>query len=238
MTIKESRVAKATIPVGALTPYAGGAAPPGWLLCDGSEVSRADYVALFKVIGTTYGNGDGSTTFNLPDLRGRTTVGSGSGDGLSPRALGETFGAESHILASAEIPSHIHGGNTETAGAHEHLNSEATESMSGHKHDVRIENEAHEHDYNLGVRGTGWGSITGVQDSRGNSITFYERLHITRGDHRHPVTTTDDGGHTHDVTISPDKDHGHKFTTDGGTGGDQPHNNVPPSLVMNFIIRY
>lgn len=62
-------------PAGAIMPYAGAAAPTGWLLADGSEVSRSTYSDLFDVCGTTYGAGDGSTTFNLPDLQGKIPVG-------------------------------------------------------------------------------------------------------------------------------------------------------------------
>lgn len=86
-------------------------APTGWLLCDGAAVSRATYAALFTAISTTYGAGDGSTTFNLPDLRGRVPVGV---DGTAARltasdALGQSGGAEKHTLTTAEIPAHTHG---------------------------------------------------------------------------------------------------------------------------------
>lgn len=64
-----------TIPVGAVVPFAGSAAPTGWLLCDGGAVSRSTYANLFSVLSTTYGGGDGSTTFNVPDLVGRVVVG-------------------------------------------------------------------------------------------------------------------------------------------------------------------
>ncbi len=64
------------MPVGCVIPFAGAAAPTGWLLCQGQAVSRTTYAQLFSVIGTTYGSGDGSTTFNLPDMRGRVAVGS------------------------------------------------------------------------------------------------------------------------------------------------------------------
>ena len=57
------------MPVGCVIPFAGAAAPTGWLLCQGQAVSRTTYAQLFSVIGTTYGSGDGSTTFNLPDMR-------------------------------------------------------------------------------------------------------------------------------------------------------------------------
>ena len=63
------------MPVGCVIPFAGAAAPTGWLLCQGQAVSRTTYAQLFSVIGTTYGSGDGSTTFNLPDMRGRVAVG-------------------------------------------------------------------------------------------------------------------------------------------------------------------
>ena len=63
------------IPSGAVLPFAGTAAPAGWLLCYGQAVSRTTYAALFNALGTAYGAGDGSTTFNLPDLRGRVPGG-------------------------------------------------------------------------------------------------------------------------------------------------------------------
>ncbi len=82
-----------------------------WLLCDGSAVSRATFAALFAALnaeGLVYGNGDGATTFNVPDFQGRSPVGSGTGSGLSPRALGATGGEEDHQLITAEMPSHTH----------------------------------------------------------------------------------------------------------------------------------
>jgi len=62
-------------PIGAITELAGGVVPGGWFVCDGSAVSRTTYSDLYSVIGTTFGTGDGSTTFNVPDLRARVTVG-------------------------------------------------------------------------------------------------------------------------------------------------------------------
>lgn len=83
-------------------------APTGWLLCDGSAVSRTTYADLFDAIGTAYGTGDGSTTFNLPDGRGRMFIGAGTGTGLTARFLGDTGGAETHQLTLAEMPAHGH----------------------------------------------------------------------------------------------------------------------------------
>lgn len=82
----------------------------GWALCDGSAVGRTDptYADLFAAIGETYGVGDGSTTFNLPDFRGRTIIGAGTGSGLTARSRGDTGGAETHTLTKAQIPTHVH----------------------------------------------------------------------------------------------------------------------------------
>jgi microcystin-dependent protein len=97
------------VPVGALLDFAGASAPPGYLICDGSAISRNTYSDLFGVIGTAYGAGNGSTTFNLPDLRRRVTVGAG---GTGTTTLGNTIGSvggnENHLLSIQEIPSHTH----------------------------------------------------------------------------------------------------------------------------------
>jgi microcystin-dependent protein len=81
--------------------------PRGWAFCDGQLLPIAQNTALFSLLGTTYG-GNGQTTFALPNLRGRMAMGSGSGPGLTPRALGEVVGQESVTLLSTEMPSHSH----------------------------------------------------------------------------------------------------------------------------------
>lgn len=96
------------IPSGVIVDYAGAAAPAGWLLCNGAAVSRVTYAALFAAIGTTFGVGDGTTTFNVPDCRGRSPVGAGQGSGLTNRALASTGGEETHQLSAAELASHTH----------------------------------------------------------------------------------------------------------------------------------
>jgi microcystin-dependent protein len=98
-------------PVGSVTLFAGSVndvLPEGWLYCDGSAVSREAYKKLFDIIGTNYGSGNGTTTFNLPDTRGRAPVGAGQGSGLTNRLLGVTGGAETHTLTASEMPSHTH----------------------------------------------------------------------------------------------------------------------------------
>lgn len=79
---------------GVVVEFGGTVAPGGWLLCDGSAVSRTTYSALFNAIGTTHGAGNGSSTFNLPDCRGRVGVGAGNGIGLTARPAGQKHGHE------------------------------------------------------------------------------------------------------------------------------------------------
>lgn len=82
-----------------------------WLWCNGAAVSRTTYATLFAAIGTTWGAGDGSTTFNVPDLRRRTLVGSGgTSTGTLGNAVGSTGGAETHTLSTSEMPNHVHVG--------------------------------------------------------------------------------------------------------------------------------
>lgn len=87
--------------VGEIRIWSTGTAPSGWQLCDGTALSRSTYSDLFGVVGTTYGVGDGSTTFNVPDLRGRVPGGVGTGSGLTARALADEVGAET-------LPAHTH----------------------------------------------------------------------------------------------------------------------------------
>lgn len=113
-----------TIPVGVMVPYAGATAPSSWLLCYGQAVSRTSYSSLFNIIGTAYGTGDGSTTFNVPDMRGRAPFGkddmggsaanriTSGGSGITGTTLGASGGAQTVTLDLTMIPSHDHGGNT------------------------------------------------------------------------------------------------------------------------------
>jgi microcystin-dependent protein len=108
---------------GIVLPFAGSTAPAGWLLCAGQAVNRTTYAGLFAAIGTTFGAGDGSTTFNVPDLRGRVAAGkddmngaaasrltnAGTGNpGINGATLGATGGADRHTLSAAQMPAHSH----------------------------------------------------------------------------------------------------------------------------------
>lgn len=123
-------------PTGVMVPYGAAAPPAGFLLCDGSNVSRSVYAALFSVISTTYGAGDGSSTFTLPDKRGRGSIGSGTGTGLTTRTRGQKIGTENE---TAPLPAHTHtystvqniGGGGFLAGGGEKPVGSATTGSAG-----------------------------------------------------------------------------------------------------------
>jgi microcystin-dependent protein len=158
-------------PAGAIEAYAGSTAPTGWLLSFGQAVSRTTYANLFAVISTTYGVGDGSTTFNLPDLRGRAVAGVDNMGGTDAgrlsisNTLGTTTGAETHTLSSAEMPSH--------------------------RHDIQRSNSA--------------------ATSVGADASAHYRISA---------------------------DSGATITTTQNTGGGGAHNNMQPTIVLNYIIKF
>jgi microcystin-dependent protein len=118
-------------PAGVVLPFAGSTAPTGWLLCFGQTVSRTTYAALFTALGTSYGAGDGSTTFALPDLRGRVAGGKDNmggsaasrlttaGGGVDGATLGASGGAQTHTLTNAQLPTSVigTGGSTIARGS-------------------------------------------------------------------------------------------------------------------------
>lgn len=163
-------------PTGSVLPFAGATAPAGWLLCDGSARSRTTEAALFAVIGTTYGAGDGTSTFNVPDGRGRTMIGAGQGSGLTNRALADVGGEEAHQLTVPELAIHTHIQN-----AHTHVVGSASFTYA---------------------TGAG-GPVYSATNAPGNS----------------PWTS------------------GSTTPTNQNTGGNTPHNNMPPFFAVNFIIK-
>src|SRR5215207_4211054 len=157
-----------SVPIGGLLDYAGANDPADtrYLLADGRAISRATYATAFGVMGTQYGAGDGSTTFNIPDVRGRTAVGPdnmGTGAGSAGRMAsnntrGAGGGTETKTLAEANLPSHTHGTGTlvtASAGAHDHsVGTLVTASDGAHAHGVGT--------YSTGSAGThNHGGITG-----------------------------------------------------------------------------
>lgn len=176
--------APALVPAGAVIPFAGSAAPTGWLFTFGQAVSRTTYAALFAVVGTTYGVGDGSTTFNLPDLRGRVVAGeddmggtsanrlTGLSGGVDGDVLGGTGGLETHTLTEAQIPSHRH--------------------------------------------------LSGITQSNSSGAMAYGSTAIS------PSTSG---------SMSEDNDNGNITSNTSNTGGGTAHNNVQPTIILNYIIK-
>lgn len=178
------------VPTGAVSPYAGTSEPSGWLFARGQAVSRATYAALFAAIGTTYGAGDGSTTFNLPDLRGRVIAGqddmggtsanrlTGLSGGVDGDVLGATGGAETHTLTEAQL------------AAHNHRVYGSTDGSSG------------------STGGIGWSSSRGVAgNSSATSLSYRD--------------------------IAPAG--GAQYLENAGSG--EAHNNVQPTIILNYIIK-
>jgi microcystin-dependent protein len=129
--------------IGAVIDYAGTTEPSGWLFCYGQAISRTSYASLFGAIGTTYGVGDGSLTFNLPDLRGRVVAGQDDMGGASANRLtapastvgginGDTLGAaggeEAHVQTEAQLATHTH---IQNAHSHTYAGVTLTEVASG-----------------------------------------------------------------------------------------------------------
>jgi microcystin-dependent protein len=137
------------MPTGSVTSFAGSSAPSGWLLCDGRStgISRTTYANLFAVIGTTYGSGDGSTTFNLPDLRGRVV---GGKDDMGGTAASRITNAVSGITATTLGAT---GGN-QNLHQHSHPN---TASFSGSGANTGTVSSDHSHYYNEPYNTSGMG---------------------------------------------------------------------------------
>jgi len=135
-------IASYLTPTGAIMAFAGSAAPTGWLLCFGQAVSRSTFADLFAVIGTTYGAGDGATTFNVPDLRGRVVAGKDDMGGTAAGRL--TFGVGTALggtIGNEQLAAHTHTGTVSISDpGHNH-------SQAAHSHGVT--DPGHAHSYNL-----------------------------------------------------------------------------------------
>ncbi|CAF1423658.1 unnamed protein product [Adineta steineri] len=169
------------MPPGVILAFGAPTLPVGWLSCNGSAIGRVHYQELFKAIGTTYGVGDHITTFNVPDLRGRTLIGTGQGPTLSDRLLGQSIGAEQHTLSVSEMPTHSHAVND-----------------PGHAHKIGGQQ--------LGVVLTDRNAAYGAQSGQVED---------------NPPTLSAQTG----VSIQ-------------ATGSSGAHNNMQPSVVTQYIIKY
>jgi len=197
---------------GMIVPYGGSSAPTGWLLCDGSAVNRTTYSALFDILSTAYGAGDGSTTFNLPDLRGRFPLGkAAAGTGST---LGATGGALDHVHTG---PSHTH-----TIGAHSHTGPSHTHNVASHTHSISASGT---HTHGVGGSGAYTGSAGG--HSHGFSGTTGGNNNWNTGDTTGtgPTDNFATHGHTHGFSGTTDAvaNHEHVINLTSEAGGDHSH---------------
>ena len=198
--------------VGAILPFAGSVIPEGFLLCDGRAVSRETYGNLFYEIGTSYGAGDGSTTFNLPDMVNRVPVCDGSG-----LQLGSMGGEESHVLIGSELPGHTH-----SIPAHGHGNDiQATTPTMAHTVTQAVFKYS---SYGTGNAGSGSAGTYGCYSAYGSSNMSRSANLVVAG---HAAAACTKSGGIADCAAFD--------TEDAGQG--QAHNNMMPFLALAYIIQ-
>lgn len=217
-------------PVGAVLSYAGQSAPGGWLLCDGSEVSKTSYPRLFSVIGNIYGTAANSANFVLPNLGDRVPVGK-----FGSNNLGDVSGNSSITLSVGQLPSHTHTGTTDASGSHSHTGT--TDANGAHAHGITDPGHTHTVDdayfaENRGLRQNYFGTSAGTD----NDNDLYTR-NINTGNSTTGISINSAGSHTHTFTTGSVGSHAHTFTTNA-TGSGSSIDIRNKYVVLNYIIRY
>ena len=222
------------LPVGTLIPYAGSTVPTGWLLCDGTAISRSTYTTLFGVVSTTYGSGDGATTFNLPDLRQRFPLGkAASGTGST---LGATGGAIDHTHTG---PSHTH-----TGPSHTHTGPSHTHTGPSHTHSISADGTGATGASGTGATGAASDTVEVVATPAGGTF-------VATAAHTHTGPSHTHTGPSHDHTAATGSE-GTGATGASGTGatgaegtgatGSSGAGNTgtanPPFVALNYLILY
>ncbi|MBH1429876.1 tail fiber protein [Stenotrophomonas maltophilia] len=221
--------------------FAGKNAPAGTLLCNGAAVSRTTYAELFAAIGTLYGAGDGSTTFNLPAMLEGTVV----THTQKPETVGTSTAGEvlkhTHGASSAAAGSHSHGASTGAAGDHAHT---GWTDQQGHHAHTGSTNAAGDHQHGGVVPSSPAFVGYGVYREIDNDAMYSEGSTGSAGNHTHSFSTDGAGGHTHSVGMNGSGNHTH--TVSVGQAGEHSHavtvsssggdRNLPAGLRMIYCI--
>lgn len=200
--------------VGQVAQFATPTAPTGWLACNGAAVSRTTYASLFTAIGTLYGVGNGTTTFNLPDCRDEFVRGWTG----SSASVGTKF--------AQSIQSHTHTASTSGGGAHSHTATVASNGSHSHGASTDVQGD-HTHTFSTSQTA----GDTGVDRALAGAGTATSS---SDGAHAHTVNITAAGAHIHSVTISNESSHSHPVTVDA-TGSSETK---PRGIYFLTCIRY
>jgi prepilin-type N-terminal cleavage/methylation domain-containing protein len=197
-------------PLASVVGYTANTTPAGWLEANGQAVSRAAYPELFAEVGTTFGSGNGTTTFNLPDLRGRSIVGL---DAATPWAdtIGKTGGNTSVILSENQMPSHNH-----TQNAHNHTQNTHNHDQDPHRHNLGIGHA------NFAISGSNNGLLSGYSYGQGNS--FYD---YSTGLSTQPIAPTNN------ATTATNKQ---ATAANRSTGSGAAHNELQPYHTTRWLL--
>ena len=226
--------AQGGVPTGSMMAYAGSSAPSGWLLCAGQAVSRTTYAALFSAISTAYGTGDGTTTFNLPDLRGRIPAGKDDMGGTAANRL------QVSLSGTTTASSAVVTGLSSTAALAVGMSAFGSTLPAG----VTIASIDSASQVTLS---TGTGVTAGTTTLRFGYMDP-QALGSAGGSQTHTLTTPQIPAHTHTVqaqgassvnagTFNTAMNTGATTLTSSSTGGGQAHANVQPSVIANYIIK-
>ena len=213
-------------PVGIIMGYSGSTVPTGWLWCNGSAISRTDYDDLYNVIGVSYGSGDGSTTFNLPDFRNRVMEG------------GSSMGDFRYI--SAGIPSYVHSHSASTNTAGNHTHTLTTSSAGGHTHTRgSMDITGTVNGYRSGGSGAFWVKSTSNGDG-GSGVCGTYGFQASRN---WTGETSNAGAHNHNASIAANGNHTHALTINNNTENTNSVYGKSNTVQMNattcaYIIKY
>lgn len=246
------------VPSGSIMQFAGASVPAGWLLCDGTAVSRTTYSSLFTAIGTAYGAGNGSTTFNVPNLKARVPVGRDSSVTIF-NTLNNQGGATTRSIAVSNLPAHNHGLNSHTHTiSHGHS---ASGTGSDHSHTASSSGGSHSHTASSGSDGshthglqTGAiaspGALNSLFLNSGNPPVQNAGNTQSGGSHNHTITVNTDNSHSHTITVgnasvsvsvtvgaSNTANSGAATGNTGDTGSGTALETMPPYIVVNYIIK-